>query len=150
VKSLIIRLLNLLGLVPARRYRFLAGQLKDAERRTKKLAKQIKGLEASSNAWKSKTAEATKHLKMKEQELARHLEGQAKLQGSADKMQQREVQLESMQARLIEAQRDLATAREHLMAIEVKLDILEGAANVLDVRTRAALVRQPGETGAPV
>jgi hypothetical protein len=41
-------------------------------------------------------------------------------------------------------------AREHLMAIEVKLDILEGAANVLDVRTRTAIGKQPRQTGAPV
>jgi hypothetical protein len=35
------------------------------------------------------------------------------------------------------------------MAIEVKLDILEGAANVLDSRTRAA-IRQSTGTGATV
>jgi hypothetical protein len=35
------------------------------------------------------------------------------------------------------------------MAIEVKLDILEGAANVLDLRTRTAAPRSRSGTGAP-
>ena len=45
----------------------------------------------------------------------------------------------------------LALAREQLTAIEVKLDILEGAANVLDARTRVVTKRQPEPTtGATV
>jgi hypothetical protein len=34
------------------------------------------------------------------------------------------------------------------MVLEVKLDILEGAANVLDVRTRTVVARHAGESGA--
>jgi len=55
---------------------------------------------------------------------------------------------ESLRTRLIEAERELMVAREHLMAIEVKLDILEGAANVLDVRTRAAISQPHNQTSA--
>jgi hypothetical protein len=40
-------------------------------------------------------------------------------------------------------------AREHLMLVDVKLDILEGAANVLDVRTRSAISKHSG-IAAPV
>jgi hypothetical protein len=40
-------------------------------------------------------------------------------------------------------------AREHLMAIEVKRDSLEGAANVLDLRTPAAISKRHTETSAP-
>ena len=37
------------------------------------------------------------------------------------------------------------------MAVEVKLDILEGAANVLDARTRTVIGSQErAESGAPV
>jgi hypothetical protein len=50
---------------------------------------------------------------------------------------------------LVATQKDLLLARDHLMAIEVKLDILEGAANVLDARTRVA-IRQSTGTGASV
>src|SRR5207247_525894 len=44
-----------------------------------------------------------------------------------------------LRAHLSATERDLAHAREHLMMIDTKLDILEGAANVLDNRTRAIL-----------
>jgi chromosome segregation ATPase len=150
VKQLLIRLLNLIGLVPARRHRFLAGQLRDAELRVKKLIKQVHGLEAASSGWKSKANEVAKQLKSRDEDIARLIERSRKQQTGAEKTKQRDAELAAMQARLVEAQRELVAAREHLMAVEVKLDILEGAANVLDVRTRAAIVRQTGETGAPV
>ena len=54
-----------------------------------------------------------------------------------------------LRMRLVEAEQSLGLAREHLMAIDVKLDILEGAANVLDARTRAAISKHSG-AGAPV
>jgi hypothetical protein len=41
-----------------------------------------------------------------------------------------------LREQLLKTDRALMLAREHLMAVEVKLDILEGAANVLDARTR--------------
>ena len=52
-----------------------------------------------------------------------------------------EAEWKAMQSRLAESERALAIAREQLMAIEVKLDILEGAANVLDARTRSVVQR---------
>jgi hypothetical protein len=63
-------------------------------------------------------------------------------------MRERREEVQSLRARLAEAERELMVAREHLMAIEVKLDILEGAANVLDVRTRAAIAPQRNQTSA--
>jgi hypothetical protein len=72
-----------------------------------------------------------------------------KTKAAATKARDRQVDLESLQARLQHAERELAGAREHLMVIEVKLDILEGAANVLDARTRTAVARPGGGTGAP-
>lgn len=54
---------------------------------------------------------------------------------------------ESMEARVTTAVRELEIAREYLMAIEVKLDILEGAANVLDTRMRTA--GSPAALGRP-
>jgi hypothetical protein len=53
-----------------------------------------------------------------------------------------------LQERLAVAERDLVTAREQLMAVEVKLDILEGAANVLDTRMRSTISRQHSGSGA--
>ena len=48
----------------------------------------------------------------------------------------------ALDERLDRAERDLTAARDLLMAIEVKLDILEGAAQVLDARTRRMLTDQ--------
>lgn len=42
----------------------------------------------------------------------------------------------ALEARVAAALQDLQAAREALASVEVKLDILEGAANVLDRRTR--------------
>lgn len=44
----------------------------------------------------------------------------------------------TLEARVAEAMRELDRARADLTAVEVKLDILEGAANVLDARLRTA------------
>jgi chromosome segregation ATPase len=58
----------------------------------------------------------------------------------ADKMaadaQDLRTRLQNARARLDEAERAAATAHELLMAMEVKLDLLEAAAQVLDLRTR--------------
>ena len=48
----------------------------------------------------------------------------------------------------LETERELMVARDHLMAIEVKLDILEGAANVLDRRTRITAPQDQHESSA--
>ena len=64
--------------------------------------------------------------------------------------QKRRSDFEAMQQRLKHTERELAIARESLMAVEVKLDILEGAANVLDARTRDVLAEQNVETTTPI
>jgi chromosome segregation ATPase len=48
--------------------------------------------------------------------------------------------LHNARARLEETQRTAIFAREHLMAIEVKLDLIEAAIQVLDTRTREQAV----------
>jgi hypothetical protein len=56
--------------------------------------------------------------------------------------------VKKLRDRLNDTERELMVARDHLMAIEVKLDILEGAANVLDKRTRSSASKDRHETGA--
>jgi chromosome segregation ATPase len=100
--------------------------------------------------WKAKAGEAIARAKALEAELKHQAKRVEKLKGLAVKLEQRDAELEKLRERLATAERELSVAREHLMAVEVKLDILEGAANVLDARTRAAIRPQPRETGAPV
>jgi chromosome segregation ATPase len=135
MKRFLSALLAMFGLVPARRHHLLLQQAGE--------------LKASVASWKAKATEATGRAKSLEQEVRRQRQITDKTKAVAHKARQRQVDLETVQARLQHAERELAGAREHLMVIEVKLDILEGAANVLDARTRTAVARPSGGTGAP-
>jgi hypothetical protein len=137
VKRLVLRLLAAFGLAPARSVASQAQVIADAK--------------AGSLAWKTKASTAMERVKSLEGEVKRQAQVIHTLTRSSDKSRQRQSDLEQLlRVRLAEAEQALNVAREHLMAIDVKLDILEGAANVLDTRTRAAVSKQPGGVGAPV
>ena len=166
------RILARLGLVPLARYRKAAEDSKKWESRTQRLSEELTRVRAEVSAWRSKTEEAAKTLKHSRNEAERDAERFKKLRlevekksaeakekaGQADarriaqiaQEERRVAMLEELQRRLVTAERELTIARENLMAVEVKLDILEGAANVLDARSRDALMRRGAETGAPV
>lgn len=123
-----------MGLVPARRYEELSRRLRDITR--------------DRDDWKKRAVKMSRRERTLEQhahELARQLK---KLQRQSRPMAGDD--LTAVQTRLAETERALALAREHLNAIEVKLEILEGAANVLDARTRVAPQHRPDKTGAAV
>jgi chromosome segregation ATPase len=151
---------RILGLVSGKTYDALAEEQRKTERRAGKLAQLLEETKADSREWKEKAAQASAALKTS-QEAAAVAERQSrlaeKLREEAEKHrrseQDRTAELAVLQQRLIDSERDLAVAREQLMAIEVKLDILEGAANVLDGRTRDIVMRRSGagtESGTAV
>jgi chromosome segregation ATPase len=169
LKQLILKLLNMLGLVTAGRYAVAVKRLHDADVRAKKLAKTIDGLRADTHTWKTKANESAARLKVAEKEATRHAQAveshkvdaerhrreiekhqreAEKLRTDLERQRKRDADLELLRKRLEEAERALGIAREHLMAVDVKLDILEGAANVLDSRTRV-IAQHAGETNAP-
>jgi hypothetical protein len=113
-------------------------------------AKTIEELRAGAVSWKAKAGEATARAKSLEAELKLQKKLVERSAIAASKSAGDMVAFERLREQLESTERELAAAREHLMAIEVKLDILEGAANVLDVRTRTALRQRPRESGAPV
>ena len=125
--AFLIRLLAAVGLVPAGHHQTL-----------KLSADQVK---AETQIWKDRAREAT----ARADKLAEDLNRQTKL---LERQQQQTTDSEKLRERLSLAERELIAAREQLMAVEVKLDILEGAANVLDLRTRAAISRQHTSTTA--
>lgn len=127
MKRLLIRLLAAIGLVPAARYRSL-------QRLADELTK-------SAHGWKAKARQSKERLAR----LSHAVKDQAR---DIERLREQVTDLQSLHERLAVAERDLAAARELLMAVEVKLDILEGAANVLDTRTRSVVSRQ--RSGAPV
>lgn len=134
MKRVAAKALAALGLVAARRYDELSSRFRDIMR--------------DRDDWKKRALKASR----RERTLVQHaheLERQLKkLQRQARPMG--DGGLSAMQTRLAETERALALAREHLNAIEVKLEILEGAANVLDARTRVAPQHRPDKTGAAV
>ena len=135
MKQLLISLAALFGMVPARRYENVARQLEDAR--------------ASASAWKERAAEAQARVKTLERDVKRQSQLLDEARTLVETFQRGGSDGARLREQLASTQKELVLAREHLMAIEVKLDILEGAANVLDARTRAA-IRQPTGTGATV
>lgn len=135
MKQLLRQLLAVFGLVSARRYAALSRQLEESK--------------TGSAEWKRRFSEATDRLRALEAQLRRQSQAADKLRLSVEKFKQRQDHVKKLRVSLAEAERELMVARDHLMAIEVKLDILEGAANVLDRRMRDAGPRQPSGTGAP-
>lgn len=157
MKQLLIRLLGVVGLVTAGRYRTLDAKLRDVESRAKKLATLVEDARAEAKEWRAKALEASKQSKSMTKQASHQsarIEKLAvecgRLRAELTRARTTQQELEALSARLVDAERDLDGSREHLMAIEVKLDILEGAANVLDTRTRMVIAQRDGETGVPV
>lgn len=171
MKQLLVRVLKALGLVPVGRYTTVVQQLHATQQRIKKMGGEIDSLrrvetrnkqlsnlvdEAREQArdWKSKVAEAEKRIQQAELEMRHHAQRIQKLQTqierTAERYERRAKDLDVWQKRLREAEHELTVAREHLMTIEVKLDILEGAANVLDGRMRQVLAPETAPTRAPL
>jgi chromosome segregation ATPase len=145
-------LLEACGVVTLRRYQFAIAQLEREVTRIQasskaQLEQQVNESRAQSKTLKTEIADAAKALKSKERELFKQSRRVDKLRKSIEQSNRHRADLESLLKRLIEAEQELAAARNHLMVVEVKLDILEGAANVLDARTRTTTAQQ---SGAPV
>ena len=83
-------------------------------------------------------------------EQARTEEWKGRAEKLAADAQDLRVRLQNSRAKLEEAERAAATAHEHLMAMEVKLDLLEAAAQVLDLRTRDQVVPRESRSKAGV
>ena len=145
------RLRNRIGLVTVEQLEAKADQLRKStdqqrksEARAVELAHALDEARASAAAWKGIVEEERARAEAARAEVLRLEHRIEKLTAEAQtdraKLEaRREKDAERIQLRLDAAERDLRQAREHLMLVEVKLDVLEGAASVLDQRTRTAL-----------
>ncbi|HEY3158679.1 MAG TPA: hypothetical protein VGJ78_06935 [Vicinamibacterales bacterium] len=148
------------GLLPVRASRLeaTAGQLRKCEARVAELKASLDQARTASQEWKAKADDAEQRVASSRQDAADRAKQMERLQAQAAKanaehareLEQLRIRVEDLtgkrardaadlRAHLRNTERDLAIARDHLMTIDVKLDILEGAANVLDNRTRAIL-----------
>ena len=119
-----------------------------SEHRYAALRRTVDELRTEAKTWKKKTEVSARQLEKSEAELKRHTQLLRHARADVERLRQRETEFHEVREQLTETERALGIAREQLMAIEVKLDILEGAANVLDARTRTTTQRQPGPGAA--
>lgn len=146
--SLAQRILARLGYVPAATARDLAAQVTAARARMTQVTQQLEQARVESGGRKK---QADVRLNAVQQKLERLEESSRERLEKARRQAQHETErvrkhdarraatLDSIRERMSWAEHSNKVGHEHLMAIEVKLDILEGAITVLDRRTRAAL-----------
>jgi len=151
--------LSRLGLVRRSRYKKANEDLKRTQARLDKVLAHGESLRAEMRAARERAENMAQALKEEQQKLKADVERKREdLNEKFESDQRRRVEIdqkrrsdfEALQQRLKTTERELAIARESLMAVEVKLDILEGAANVLDARTRDVLAEQNVETTTPI
>jgi chromosome segregation ATPase len=148
-------LLNRLGVLGPSHYRSLLEEIREVQSRSAKLAQELELARDDAKRFKEKSDESAMALRHSKGEAEEHLRRADKLTRDLEKVkaeferryerdcrklaemeQKRGLVLEALEERIEKAESVLTAARDTLMAIEVKLDVLEGAANVLDVRTR--------------
>ena len=122
-----------LGVIGPRHYRHLLEQIEKAQARNTRLVEELADVKSAVRELKAQAESNGKALRRREEDAQHHQQRADKISAELDR-----VKSESRQ-KLEAVKRDLTLAREALMAVDVKLDILEGAANVLDLRTRGGV-----------
>ena len=165
MKTAIRGLLSTVGLAPASHIERLNGDARRAETRIAQLEKQLEQFRDESQTWKRRyddTTEAVAGWKQAahraESEAERAKSGIDKTRAdlervrtdferdqarAADWRRRAEAltnELQDMRTRLDNAHRATDSANEQLMAMEVKLDLIESAIQILDTRTREQAV----------
>jgi chromosome segregation ATPase len=159
------RVLKRAGYVPVERARKLSESLARAEERIAELKQALDAAKKESQELKDRMRERLERTQQERSEAESKYQARlAKLEQRAeheasrlrDRDQDRGARLKDLRQKLQDAsdkmkwaEKSTQLGREHLMAIEVKLDIVEGAIRVLDQRTRAALSsREPARAPA--
>lgn len=132
-------LLALVGLAPAGQVRDLSDRAQKAEQRSGDFKQQTAEAREEIQRWKAKAGELTDRLAKAEDVVQRLPKVEREMQQWKARDEKHLAQLQEVRERMERAERAIVFSREHLMATETKLDIIEGAIAVLDARTRAAL-----------
>lgn len=133
-----------MGLTSAAYARALSQRAEAADRRAGEMKEALADARADAARWKAKAAELGERLAKLEDSAERLPKLEREMQQWKTRDEKHVAQLAEVRERMERAERAVALSREHLMATETKLDIIEGAVNVLDTRTRRAL-----ESSAP-
>ena len=122
-------LLGLFGLARLGQLRAATGRAVQLKTRMAELKERLETGRQDVERWKRKAGEATTRLAATSRETERW---KSKNAGHLDELNR----LLDKFRRLESAEQNVALARGHLLAMETKLDVIEGAINVLDRRTR--------------
>jgi chromosome segregation ATPase len=152
MKSAIKALLGAVGLATAGQLGQLTAEARNASRRATELEARVAALRDDVETWKRRYEESTRAAaeskqaaaaatKKAERAAADTERGAARVEEAKARADALAAQVRDLRDRLDRANHAASTAREHLMAIEVKLDVVEAAIQVLDTRTRDAVVR---------
>ena len=144
MRALIQALLGAFGLVTSGRHAQVLARMKEIEAKYR-----------GALAWRTRAEQADRVVDEARQQV-KTLTGELRTAGKAkltaeralDKANRRLAELDDLRQKVIDTNRELAVAREHLMSIEVKLDVLEGAANILDSRSRVVVSKVTSEHGS--
>ena len=147
MKTAIKGLLATVRLAPASQVEHLADQARRATVRLSELEERMTKLRADVETWKShheasaKAAAEWKHaastaVEKTERSVTQTKRAEASTQEWKARALALKEQLQALRGRLSHASHATTLAREHLMATEVKLDLIEAAVQVLDTRTR--------------
>jgi chromosome segregation ATPase len=154
MKTAIKGLLRTAGLVPATDAERLVRQSEQATARAAELEDRVAKLRGDVATWKQHYEESAaaiaewKHAAGAAASKAERAEAEArKAEARAEELKTRSdmaaSQIRALRERLDQAQHVAASAREHLMATEMKLDLIEAAIQVLDTRTRESVATEP-------
>jgi chromosome segregation ATPase len=121
--------LQAFGLARASHLRSLADQVESAKARTGDLKGQLEKARGEVNHWKTRAEKTATRLAAAEQE--------------SERWKGKHVGLRAKFEQLATAEQHYTLAREHMLCLETKLDIVEGAIDALDRRTRAVLSTPP-------
>ena len=170
MKTAISSWLAVIGLAPLGQVERLSAEAEKAADRIKQLENRVATLRAEAESWKRR-CEETGHLAGESKhaaaiaavnteramaevgraraEAARALTDISRKQNKINAWKARGRRLQDrvieLRARLEDSQRTTTIAREQLMAMETKLDLVEAAIQVLDARTRDGLLSRPTE-----
>lgn len=144
--------LRRLGIERAGHARSLREALTQSEQRIVELKKLLEQSRQETASWKARFREGeTDGAERRRAEQEQHKTRMARLEERSRQQAQkleirdaaRQEKVHELRQKIIAAERSVRVGREHQMAIEVKLDLIEGAINVLDRRLRAVATPLP-------
>ncbi len=141
MKTAIKTLLAILRLAPATQVEHLTDQARRSAARVSELEERTAKLRADIETWKQHYENSAKTVAEWKHAAAAAIAKAERAAADTERAEALKAQLHALRERLGNANHATTMAREHLMATEVKLDLIEAAIQVLDARTRETAVR---------